>query len=35
MITYYRQHDNNTIGLNVKNGKYSLWWEEDDENKDE
>ena len=26
--TYYRQYENNTLGLNVKNGFYPLWWEE-------
>ena len=25
--TFYRQHKNNTIGLQVKNNKYYLWWE--------
>lgn len=25
--TYYRQHKDNTIGLQVVNGKYWLWWE--------
>ena len=26
MITYYRQYDNNTIGLK-NDGKYKFWWE--------
>ena len=26
-ITYYRQYRGNTLGLNVVNGKYYLWWE--------
>ena len=26
-ITYYRQHKNNTVGLQVIKGKYYLWWE--------
>jgi glycosyltransferase involved in cell wall biosynthesis len=26
-ITYYRQHGDNTVGLNDTNGKYYLWWE--------
>jgi len=25
--TFYRQYENNTIGLHVKNNKYYLWWE--------
>jgi len=29
-ITYYRQYNNNTIGLNVIKGKYYLWWEKKD-----
>jgi len=27
-ITYYRQHPNNTIGLQAIKGKYYLWWEQ-------
>jgi len=27
METYYRQHENNTIGLDIINDKYPLWWE--------
>lgn len=27
-ITYYRQHNNNTIGLQVVDGKYYFWWEQ-------
>ena len=26
-ITYYRQHEKNTIGLSVKKNIYKLWWE--------
>ena len=26
-ITYYRQHDKNTVGLSLEEGKYPLWWE--------
>ena len=26
--TYYRQYENNTIGLDTKNGIYPLWWED-------
>lgn len=26
-ITYYRQHNNNTVGLKSNNGDYLLWWE--------
>ena len=26
--TYYRQYKNNTIGLDIKNGIYPLWWED-------
>ena len=33
MITYYRQYDNNTVGLKVENGKYILWWENRQESK--
>jgi hypothetical protein len=25
--SFYRQHENNTIGLHVQNNKYYLWWE--------
>lgn len=25
--TYYRQYENNTIGLNTENGIFPLWWE--------
>lgn len=28
-VSFYRQYLNNTIGLNKKNGKYYLWWEEE------
>ena len=27
IITYYRQHKNNTVGLKSNNGDYLLWWE--------
>jgi len=27
-ITYYRQYKNNTIGLQVVDGKYYFWWEQ-------
>jgi glycosyltransferase involved in cell wall biosynthesis len=27
-ITYYRQHKDNTIGLQAVKGKYYLWWEQ-------
>jgi len=27
-ITYYRQHKDNTIGLQAGKGKYYLWWEQ-------
>lgn len=27
MITYYRQHSDNTIGLRAEKDKYYLWWE--------
>ena len=27
IITYYRQHEKNTIGLSVKKNVYKLWWE--------
>ena len=27
IVTYYRQYENNTIGLKVENNKYYLWWE--------
>ena len=27
IITYYRQYNNNIIGLNNQNGVYPLWWE--------
>jgi glycosyltransferase involved in cell wall biosynthesis len=27
-ITYYRQYKDNTVGLQVVNGKYYLWWEQ-------
>ena len=30
MITYYRQHKDNTVGLQVVNGKHYLWWEKED-----
>ena len=30
--TFYRQHDNNLLGLNHNGDKYLLWLEEDDEN---
>lgn len=33
--TYYRQYENNTIGLNPKNGLYLLWWEKVLQIKDE
>ena len=26
-VTFYRQYENNTIGLNTRNNKYYLWWE--------
>ena len=26
-ITYYRQHEKNTIGLSIKKNTYKLWWE--------
>ncbi len=26
--TYYRQYENNTIGLDTQNGIYPLWWED-------
>lgn len=26
-VTYYRQYDDNTTGLENKNGNYLLWWE--------
>lgn len=26
-ISFYRQHKKNTVGLNVENNKYLLWWE--------
>ncbi len=26
--TYYRQYENNTIGLDIQNGIYPLWWED-------
>jgi len=29
-ITYYRQHKDNTIGLQAVKGKYYLWWEQRD-----
>ena len=29
-ITYYRQHRDNTVGLQVINGKYYLWWEQNE-----
>ena len=32
--TYYRQYENNTVGLNTVNGRYPLWWESTEENKD-
>lgn len=25
--SFYRQYENNTVGLRVKNNKYHLWWE--------
>ena len=25
--SFYRQHENNTIGLHIRNNKYYLWWE--------
>lgn len=25
--SFYRQHENNTIGLNIQNNKHYLWWE--------
>ena len=28
-ITYYRQHADNTIGLQAVKGKYYLWWEQE------
>ena len=28
--TYYRQYENNTIGLNTTNGNFPLWWEKTD-----
>ena len=27
MVTYYRQYENNTVGLSVEDNKYYLWWE--------
>ncbi len=30
METYYRQYENNTIGLNTTNGTFPLWWEKTD-----
>ena len=27
IITYYRQHQKNTIGLSAKKNVYKLWWE--------
>ncbi len=27
METYYRQYENNTVGLNTTDGTYTLWWE--------
>ena len=29
-ITYYRQHKDNTVGLQAIKGKYYLWWEQRD-----
>ena len=29
-ITYYRQHKDNTVGLQATKGKYYLWWEQRD-----
>ena len=29
-ITYYRQHKDNTVGLQALKGKYYLWWEQRD-----
>ena len=26
-ITFYRQYENNTLGLNYKDNKYQFWWE--------
>lgn len=32
--TYYRQYENNTVGLNTVNDSYPLWWESREQNKD-
>jgi glycosyltransferase involved in cell wall biosynthesis len=29
IVTYYRQYDNNIIGLRVEDNKYYLWWEKE------
>ena len=34
-ITYYRQYDSNTIGLQVVKGLHYLWWEQKDQEENE
>ena len=34
-ITYYRQYDSNTIGLQVVQGLHYLWWEQKDQEENE